>query len=315
MVDEGYGRTKVKAPSAPELYELASIDAYRSPAGRICGVYPMFTPPACIAAELNARGSTGPTTAPARARDDAAEAAKEGGAAGGNADPATGANPVRIGGAEASRQSAGDGGGGTGGTGHPDIPPVLVVNCQLPDIPAPFSGQGDGPTVHVIFTFHATRRLRRYAARVWADENASSAAASSPLPSSGEEAAAVSETAPTGAHSGGPAASGVNGDAATSGDALPQQGGREGATVAGGQKAPGNGGGEDKDGEAEDGDVPESVRLLVEWMRRAEDDGNFRGRFKAIGDIVNADEASLRCVRIGFSPSHGPPAVGPVGLC
>lgn len=298
MAAKGYGRTKIKASSATELYELVSIDAYRSPAGRICGIYPMFTPPACIAAaEANANDPcadpTGQTPTPARAADEPATAAKEGtatlsGAASGNADPATGSNPARLGEVKPSSQSSGGVAGG--GTGHPDIPPVLVVNCQLPDVPTPFSGQGDGPTVHVIFTFRATRRLHRYAARAWAEENAASAAVGS-----AEQPAAASETAPSGAHSGGPAASGAGRDAAANGGSLPQ-GGSEGATVAGAQIPSGTAASVDGDGRAEDEGVPESVRLLAEWMRRAEDDSNFRGRFKVIGDLVNADEARLCCL-------------------
>lgn len=282
-----------------------SIDAYRSPAGRICGVYPLFTPPACIAAvatnqqrrAVEAGASdpraepTGQAATPGRSADETAEGvAKDGGAAlGGAAGPATGV--------EASGQGGGGGDAG-GGTGHPDIPPVLVVNCQLPDIPTPFSGQGDGPTVHIIFTFRATSRLCRYAAQVWADETNAVA--------SGGEQAAAAAAATVGAAAGGSegtfsraqsggsaaaAASGASSDAAASGGSLPR-GGREGATVAGGH-ASGIAGSADDGGEGEDGEVPESVRLLVEWMRRAEDDGNFRGRFKAIGDIVNADEASF----------------------
>lgn len=45
--------------------------------------------------------------------------------------------------------------------------------------------------------------------------------------------------------------------------------------------------------EEDDQMVPGSVRLLAEWVRRAADDGDFRGRFKGIGDVVNADEVAL----------------------
>lgn len=56
-------------------------------------------------------------------------------------------------------------------TGHPDIPPVFVVNAQLPDVPTPLTIQGDGPTIHVLFVFRATERLCRWASRVWAEDN------------------------------------------------------------------------------------------------------------------------------------------------
>lgn len=182
-----------------------------------------------------------------------------------------------------------------GGTGHPDIPPVFVVNCQLPDIPTPFSGQGDGPTVHIIFTFRATPRLCRYAARVWADENneaaapAAAAAGAGSGSSGGERTGSPSGTPPAGAAAAGDAVGGAGeGDSAASG------GSRESLVGLAGRASAGDAvrGGVDGDGEEGDGDVPESVRLLVEWMRHAEDDGIVRGRFKAIGDIINADEAS-----------------------
>lgn len=221
----------------------------------------------------------------------------------------------------------GGGDGGSGGTGHPDVPPVLVVNCQLPNVPTPFSGPGDGPTVHVIFTFRATRRLCRYAARVWAEENDTTAAdvvasgssertgAGDPAVVGAAAASAVKASPPGGPFPEGVAAGGAVGqhsavgdggaatsDGAGSGNSLPRGGSDKAMTGVGGQE-PGNGGGggggvgEEGEGAGEE-EVPESVRLLVEWARHAEDDGIVRGRFKAIGDIVNADEASLVFVRV-----------------
>lgn len=61
----------------------------------------------------------------------------------------------------------------------------------------------------------------------------------------------------------------------------------------------GQGGG----GLEEEEEVPGSVRLLAEWVRRASDDGNFRGRFKAIGDVINAEEVLI--VLFLVSPCSG----------
>lgn len=303
LLAKGYGRTKVKAPSAPELYELASIDVYRSPAGRICGVYPMFASPACApkanpATTAAANGSAG------RPVGGNTTAGSAGGGRQGNASDGadTGTPP---------HESNGDGGSGTG---HPDIPPVLVVNCQLPDVPTPFSVQGDGPTIHVIFTFRATPRLCDYAARVWAAEQliAAGDGGGEVSPGGGDINTPGSEATPP---AGFPPAGRPAGDAAAvpgtgaglSADAGAIDGGGGGgsllqttasgsrATTPGGRESGDAGGGEQEEGGGEGGEygeVPESVRLLVEWMRRAEHDGGFRGRFKAIGDIVNADEAS-----------------------
>ncbi|CAB1106755.1 unnamed protein product [Ectocarpus sp. CCAP 1310/34] len=285
---KGYGRTKIKAPSAPELYQLISIDAYRSPAGRICGVYPLFTPPAC---------PTAATPAGDGSATDSVEAARRTGT--GDEDPPLSQGPGGAGGGSSSSCCSGTG----DDTGHPDIPPVLVVNFQLPDLPTPFTVQGDGPTLHIILTFHATRRLCRYAARVWAEERAAAAAAAGTgggeegqAGSPGATPAAASETAAvepmaSGAPSGDAATGG--GDATANGGPVPPARSNHGAPPA---ERGGAGLGE---GDAEG--VPESVRLLVEWMRRAQDDGNFRGRFKAIGDIVNMDEVGLPGIARRFS--------------
>ncbi|CBJ31520.1 conserved unknown protein [Ectocarpus siliculosus] len=284
---KGYGRTKVKAPSAPELYQLISIDAYRSPAGRICGVYPLFTPPAFPTAATPAGGGSA---------TDSVEGARRTGT--GDEDPPLSQGPGGCGGGSSSSCCSGTG----DDTGHPDIPPVLVVNFQLPDLPTPFTVQGDGPTLHIILTFHATRRLCRYAARVWAEERSAAAAAAGT--GGGEEGqagspeatpAAASETAAveplgSGAPSGDAAPGG--GDATANGGPVPHGRSSHGAP-------PAEGGAGLGEGDAED--VPESVRLLVEWMRRAQDDGNFRGRFKAIGDIVNMDEVGLPSIARRFS--------------
>ncbi|CAN0010309.1 unnamed protein product [Ectocarpus sp. 12 AP-2014] len=285
---KGYGRTKVKAPSAPELYQLISIDAYRSPAGRICGVYPLFAPPA---------SPTAATPAGDGSATDSVEGSRRTGK--GDEDPPLSQGPGGGGGGSSSSCCSGTG----DDTGHPDIPPVLVVNFQLPDLPTPFTVQGDGPTLHIILTFHATRRLCRYAARVWAEERA--AAASAAGTGGGEEGqagspeatpAAASETAAvepraSGAPSGDAAPGG--GDATANGGPVPPARSSHGAP-------PAEGGGAGL-GEGDAEGVPESVRLLVEWMRRAQDDGNFRGRFKAIGDIVNMDEVGLPSIARRFS--------------
>ncbi|CAM9950646.1 unnamed protein product [Ectocarpus sp. 4 AP-2014] len=285
---KGYGRTKVKAPSAPELYQLISIDAYRSPAGRICGVYPLFTPPSC---------PTAATPAGDGLATDSVEGTRWTGTR--DEDPPLSQNPGGGGGGSSSSCCTGTG----DDTGHPDIPPVLVVNFQLPDLPTPFTVQGDGPTLHIILTFHATRRLCRYAARVWAEERAAAAAAAGT--GDGEEGQAGSREATPPAASGTaavePLASGApstdaapgGGDATANGGPVPPGRSSHGAP-------PAEGGGAGL-GEGDAEDVPESMRLLVEWMRRAQDDGNFRGRFKAIGDIVNMDEVGLPSIARRFS--------------
>lgn len=247
-------------------------------------MYPLFTPPACPTAATPAGGSSA---------TDSMEGARRTGT--GDEDPRLSRSPGG-GGGSSSRCCSGTG----DDTGHPDIPPVLVVNFQLPDLPTPFTVQGDGPTLHIILTFHATRRLCRYAARVWAEERASGTAAAtgtgggeegqagSPGAAATAAAASFETTAVEPLASGAPAgdaAPGGGGDATANGGPVPPGRSSHGASPAAGGGA---GLGED---DAED--VPESVRLLVEWMRRAQDDGNFRGRFKAIGDIVNMDEVCV----------------------
>lgn len=141
-------------------------------------------------------------------------------------------------------------------TGHPDIPPVFVVNGQLPDVAPPLSAQGDGPTIHVILIFRATPQLCRYAAKLWASDPRSQAAGTSSDDPGHDFARDCRGTF---------------------------EGSMRRSTSDGGKIAEGGGGG----GETT---VPESVPLLAEWMRRAADDGDFRGRFKAIGDVINMDE-------------------------
>ncbi|CAM9454084.1 unnamed protein product [Laminaria digitata] len=277
---KGYAKSRLKAPSAPALYELASVDAYSSPAGRLSGVYPLFHPPAA-------------TTS----------AATPGAGASSDSEDTAGSDPMVD--SEGHGEAGGEGGlengvgASDGDTGHPDIPPVFVVNCQLPDVPTPFSAQGDGPTVHVVFIFHATRQLRRYAAQMAAEERAAAAsdietvAATAEPPTvgvhpsrqtnaaGGEAVRYVTEAVDGGAVDGGGAPAEGELDVDTAGDGVSLGNGR-------GPSGGGRGEGEGREGR----EVPGSVRLLAEWTRLAEEDGSFRGRFKAIGDIINADEAS-----------------------
>ncbi|CAN0432160.1 unnamed protein product, partial [Discosporangium mesarthrocarpum] len=140
-------RSRVKVPSAPALYKLASVDAFKSPA-RVCHVYRLVDPPQPPPPVSNDGGPAG-TAAPGK-------------------NPAAGKIP------DARKLPPGGGGrrgggreelgeeGGVEGTGHPDIPPVFVLNVQLPDVPTPLSAQGDGATIHVVYVFHATEQLRRF---------------------------------------------------------------------------------------------------------------------------------------------------------
>lgn len=168
--------------------------------------------------------------------------------------------------------------GGVEGTGHPDIPPIFVVNAQLPDIAPPLSAQGDGPTIHVILNFRATQRLCRYAARLWADDPRSKGTEVGGTTTARRGPEAKIAGAGTGEASGRSPSVSRNGESLDGGDA----GGR---AFNKGDFPAGNG-----SEEGEEDALPESVPLLAEWMRRAPDDGNFRGRFKAIGDVINVNE-------------------------
>ncbi|CAM9726637.1 unnamed protein product [Scytosiphon promiscuus] len=292
----------------------------------------MFSPPAC-APKANAAA-----TATAKANSPAERTGGDNTTTGG-AEGVSHSAPVegtKAGGSPVQGSQNGSGGGDNGGgTGHPDIPPILLVNCQLPDIPTPFSVQGDGPTIHVIFTFRATPRLCDYAARVWAEERLDEAgdrggggggggrSSSEVTPGGGDAspATAFEATPPAVSPAGTPAGDDVvavpgtgAGLSADAGEAAAGGGGGGGSLLqqpsSGGSRAAVPGGGESggpgcrqEGGERGGGygEVPESVRLLVEWMRRAEHDGGFRGRFKAIGDIVNADEVGLPSIARRFS--------------
>lgn len=106
-------------------------------------------------------------------------------------------------------------------TAHPDIPALLIVNVQMPNMSPPMKAAGNGPTIHVTLYFTASDPLREWARQLALTEDT------------------------TGTQS------------------------------------------------LLDAEIPPSVRLLAEWCRESETNGEIRGRFKIIGDVRNADVVGL----------------------
>jgi hypothetical protein len=106
-------------------------------------------------------------------------------------------------------------------SGHSDIPSVLVINCQMPNIRPPLSCAGEGPTIHVILYFCLSESFRQ-----WISIGL---------------------------------------------DSL---------------------------------EVPPAARLFARWAATSESDDSMRGRFKLIGNAVNADEIGLpsMCKRFNGKP-------------
>lgn len=280
------------SPSAPSLYELVSVDAFRSTSGMVRSVHPLFAP-VFDSACRPLSGGEGVTVHPALV---VSERKIPSGAGGGRADVEAcgenrGASTASTSASTSAWTSVVGGGEDTAAlpgvssadTGHPDIPSALVVNC--PVVGDDLEG---GLAIHFVYVFRATGQLRRYAARLSAEER-----------SLGEDKMAAGDNGSGVTSLGAPSAAARKGSATATPAANIAKRYRhvgENASAAGvfadrvlhGRDS----GVEARDAEEEE-EVPACVRLLAEWVRRSALDEGWRCRFRAVGEIVNTDEVRI----------------------
>ncbi|CAM9441669.1 unnamed protein product [Phaeothamnion confervicola] len=214
-------------------------------------------------------------------------------------------------------------------SGHPAVPPLFIVNAQLPNEGPSFGGRQDGRTMHVVLYFRVTERLRlalqavaaAKAAVVVAAATAAAGAATAAAGTAAGIAAAVTteEAVATALPATGPAtmpaaratAGGGGVATATTGKVPPfsNGAGEAGATAAAAGAAtraaasaseaasvaaavaPAGAAAAEATAPAE---APSPAALqLVEWFRLAEADDDHRGRFKAWGMLANEEALGL----------------------